>query len=369
MNNNRNREIIKYNLAGIAMNLCLAAIKTATGIAVHSHAVMLDGINSLSDSISSVLSIASVYIAGRNDRDHPLGYGRLEYIGSMAVTVIVLYIGVLSVIEAIDGIIHKDMIPHYTRTVLIIMIVSLISKLIYGVVMRQKGRELDSAAMIMTDVDSLSDALISLGIIATILIYDYTGINFEYYICIAISLMIIHTGVGMIRDCADKIIGTKTDPELKKELIRRIIMNDNVLNVSNMMIHNYGEGVNVGSLNIDVDEDMKAGELTRLSHRLIHQAAEMGVRITSVGINGVKTDSDRFTEIWDAVIDCALRHENVVRVSELSVDDPEKTISFNVVQDQAVSDRILEEDRYKLREELKEIYPDMEIRIGSAIEL
>ena len=74
----RNRTIIKYNIAGIVMNLLLAVLKITAGIVARAHAVMLDGVNSLSDMISSLLTILSSYIAGkRGTKDHPLGYGRL----------------------------------------------------------------------------------------------------------------------------------------------------------------------------------------------------------------------------------------------------------------------------------------------------
>ena len=56
MNQDRKKTIIKYNVAGIFMNLLLTVAKLIVGISIHSDAVMLDAVNGLSDMLSSVLS-------------------------------------------------------------------------------------------------------------------------------------------------------------------------------------------------------------------------------------------------------------------------------------------------------------------------
>ena len=271
----RNRSIIRYNMIGIAMNLLLAVFKIAAGIVAHAHAVMLDGVNSLSDMISSLLTILSSYIAGkRGSRDHPLGYGRLEYISSLVVTMIIMYVGVITLIHAVQTIIHPHDPPHYSTLVIVIMIVSMTCKIAYGVMMRRRGRALDSAAMIMTGTDSLGDALISLSILAAIVIYRATGLDVEHYLCIFIALMIIRTGVQMIRECVTKILGTRLPDEERKRIASIAAGFDEVLNVSNLMMHNYGEGYNVGSLDIEVDERLSAAEISKLTRRIIRSAEE-----------------------------------------------------------------------------------------------
>ena len=88
----RNSIIIKYNIAGILMNLLLSVSMIVTGIAVSSHVIFLDGINSLSDLLSSVISILSaMFGAKKADASHPFGYGRMEYLSSLLITMIIMY--------------------------------------------------------------------------------------------------------------------------------------------------------------------------------------------------------------------------------------------------------------------------------------
>ena len=73
---NRNRVIIRFNIAGIVMNLLLSAAKLIIGLKINSRAVMLDAINGFSDMATSVLSILSTLFGGKRvDRTHPFGYG------------------------------------------------------------------------------------------------------------------------------------------------------------------------------------------------------------------------------------------------------------------------------------------------------
>ena len=177
-NTKRNKIIVKYNIAGIAGNLLLSVFKLVVGIQINAHAVLLDAVNGLSDSLSSVLAIASSWLSGlRPNKKHPMGYGRVEYLFSMLITAIIMLIGAHAMIEAVDGILDPHEAPDYNTYTLVIMVTSLVFKLSYGIVMRRKGKEIRSAAMIMTGTDSLGDSLTSIGILAAMLIYGVTGVD------------------------------------------------------------------------------------------------------------------------------------------------------------------------------------------------
>ena len=68
--NTRNREIIRYNVIGIAMNLFLSATKFIIGTLSHSYAVVLDGFNSLTDLISAIFIIIFARLAQRKEDEH-----------------------------------------------------------------------------------------------------------------------------------------------------------------------------------------------------------------------------------------------------------------------------------------------------------
>jgi cation diffusion facilitator family transporter len=350
------------------MNLFLAVVKITAGIIAHAHAVMLDGVNSLSDMVSSLLTILSSYIAGkRGTRDHPLGYGRLEYISSFVVTVIIMYVGVRTLIEAVKTIIHPHDPPKYSVLVAAIMLASLVCKILYGVSMRKNGRRLDSEAMIMTGTESLGDALISVAILAAIVVYRLTGVDVEHYLCIIISLMILRTGAEMIKDCVDKMLGTRLADDERKRIAAIAAGFDEVLHVSNLMMHNYGENIYVGSLDIAVDEKLTAVEVSRLSRRIIRKAEEQGVTLTSVGISGVNTTDPGAVAIMDEIIDAARKYEGLKQLHSFDIDAEENILSFTAVPDYSAADR----DGYirMFTEEIRSMYPEMTVDIRTGIDM
>ena len=94
------------------MNLLLSVAKFIFGNLINSRAILMDAWNGFSDMVSSVLSILSAaYASKRVDREHPLGFGRLEYVTSMFSTVFIVFMGLRGIYGAITDIIvmsHKD---------------------------------------------------------------------------------------------------------------------------------------------------------------------------------------------------------------------------------------------------------------------
>ena len=367
-NNDRKRIIIQYNIAGIVINLFLAIFKFIVGLGINSHAIILDAVNGLSDSLSLAISIASSMLASmRPSKKHPMGCGRIEYLFSMLITVIIITVGIRAMIDAVDSILHPHEAPNYNTISLVIIPVSLILKLFYGVMMRRKGKKLKSAAMIMTGTDSLGDALTSVGILLAMALYKITGVDIEHYVCIVISVLIIFTGVQLLHQLLDKILGTRIDSDYIANIRRLLIMEEGVLNINNLVIHNYGENRYIGSADIEVDESMKASEITRISRRLIRRAAQEGLVLTSVGVSGTNICDAEAAVIWDTILDIARKHKCILRVHSFAVDLEEKVISFYAVQDYSMKDRKHLTELF--RQELETIYPDMTIEIIDAIDL
>ena len=145
---NRNRVIIRFNIAGIIMNLLLSAAKLIIGLKNKSRAVMLDAVNGFSDMTTSVLSIPSTLFGGKRvDRAHPFGYGRLEYITSMFGSVFVIFMAAHAIYGSIRELIDSDATaPNYNAAVIVLMAISLAAKIIYGLLTRSTGKRIRSTA-------------------------------------------------------------------------------------------------------------------------------------------------------------------------------------------------------------------------------
>ena len=129
---NRNKQIIRTSLVGIAANLFLAAFKAVAGWLAGSVAIIMDAVNNLSDALSSVITIVGTKLSEKPaDRNHPFGYGRVEYFSAIIISVIVLSTGILSLVESVKKIFNPTN-PSYTSVTLTIIIVAIVVKLVLG---------------------------------------------------------------------------------------------------------------------------------------------------------------------------------------------------------------------------------------------
>ena len=176
MQSNRDQVIIRTSVIGIIANVFLAAFKAVVGLVSHSIAVTLDAVNNLSDALSSVITIAGTKLASKKpDKNHPMGYGRIEYLSAMVVAAIVLYAGITSLVESIKKIIHPEK-PDYSIVSLIIIASAVIVKLALGRYVKAQGEKVKSGSLIASGSDALFDAILSGSVLLSAIIFKLTGL-------------------------------------------------------------------------------------------------------------------------------------------------------------------------------------------------
>ena len=145
---NRSQKIIRTSIIGIVANVLLAAFKAVVGILANSVAIIMDAVNNLSDALSSVITIVGTKLSERPaDREHPFGFGRVEYFSAIIIAVIVLSAGITSLIESVKKI-FEPIEPEYTNVTLVVIAVAIVVKLILGMFVKKQGEQLNSDALI-----------------------------------------------------------------------------------------------------------------------------------------------------------------------------------------------------------------------------
>ena len=358
----RNRVIIKFNLAGIIYNTTISVFKVIVGTIIHSFSIVVDGMNGIGDMMSSIVSIITTFASERKaDRSHPMGYGRVEYVGVLMITFMIVALGFLSIYKAIRTLIHPEAPPTYTIAAIIIVVISMCYELSYGFLCQQSSRKYNSMSLKMIGADCMMDGLVSLGILIAIVLYKYTGVNIETWIGLFISIMIVKSGFETFMETTDKIIGMPVSDDLRKDIKQLIISEDNVENVFNLVIHSYGENRQFGSVDIEVRNDLSALETAKLTRRITRRARkEKGIILTSVGIVTSSLDDPKTAEMWDRILETVRKNDKVSRVHGCLIDLKQKYISFYVVTKEGTSSKEVIEE---LKTELHKLYPDMEIDI------
>lgn len=116
-------------IVGIACNVFLACLKLVVGLASGSVAIAGDGINNLTDSASSIVTLLGFRMAQRPaDEEHPFGHGRYEYISGVVVAALVLLAGTELAKSSFLKILSPESVPFSILTVSILL-VSMVIKL------------------------------------------------------------------------------------------------------------------------------------------------------------------------------------------------------------------------------------------------
>lgn len=216
--NNREKVVIKTSIISILSNIVLAGFKAFIGLLANSIAIISDAVNNLSDALSSIITIVGTKLAGRKpNKKHPYGYGRIEYITSLIVSVIVLYAGITALIESIKKIIHPE-VSDYSYVTLIILIAGIIVKFILGLYVKKKGKSVNSDALVASGADALNDAILSISVLASAVIYMIFNISLEAYVGVLLSLIIIKSGIELIKESVDNMLGTRVETSLSRQI-------------------------------------------------------------------------------------------------------------------------------------------------------
>ena len=203
--------------AGIALNLLLFAGKFVAGILSHSIAVTADAVNNLSDAGSSVITLIGFKLAGQApDPDHPFGHGRIEYISGLAVSFLIILMGVELLKSSVDKILHPAPVEG-SALVLAILAASIAVKIYMYCYNRSIGKKIDSAAMKATAMDSLSDSAATLAVLAATLVGHFTDLMIDGWCGILVAAFILYSGISAARETISPLLGQAPDEEFVKK--------------------------------------------------------------------------------------------------------------------------------------------------------
>ena len=328
----RQKVIVRTSAIGIFANLLLAGFKAFVGIITNSIAIVLDSINNFSDMLSAIITIIGIRFANKApDKKHPMGHGRLEYIGTAIIAVIIMYIGVTAIIESVKKIINPEPVS-YTTPSLIIITVAVAVKVILSIYYRKAGKKVGSGSLEASATDALFDAIISFATLISAIVYVTWGIATEAYLAVLISLVIIYSGVKMLRNVFSVILGERVNPELSQNIKKSICEVDKVRGAFDLMIHDYGANMTYCSVNIEVDDNLTAREIDDIS-REVRRKVFYGyhIYICSVGIYSINTKNDKVNEVYHRVKEIISHYEHVIQIHGFHLDEKKKEISFDVV--------------------------------------
>lgn len=237
---------------GIFFNILLFAGKFLAGSLSHSIAITADAFNNLSDAGSSVITLAGFKIARqRPDSDHPFGHGRIEYISGLLVSVLILFMAFELLKSSVSKILYPEELTC-SPLIIGILLISILVKFYMAIYNRRVGRQINSAAMLATSTDSLSDTLATTVVLIATLISHFTGFIIDGYCGVLVGLFICYAGINAAKDTISPLLGQAPEPEFVQQINDIVLAHEGVIGIHDLIVHNYGPGRVLISLHAEV---------------------------------------------------------------------------------------------------------------------
>lgn len=288
------------NLAGavgIACNALLCAAKLLVGTLFGSISVTADAVNNLSDASSSIITLVGFKLSAKPaDKEHPYGHARIEYLAGLAVSVLIIVIGFELARTSLDKILHPTPVAFSWLTVAV-LVGSIGVKLWMAVFNRAIGRRIGSSTLQATATDSRNDVISTAAVLAALALGQATHLVLDGWMGLAVALFILYSGIGLIKETVDPLLGEAPSEELTQYIARKVLSYEGVLGTHDLMVHDYGPGRCFASVHVEMAAEKDVLESHDIIDNIEREVGhEMNLNLV-IHMDPVVTDDERLNQL------------------------------------------------------------------------
>ena len=331
----REKEIVKTSVIGIIGNAFLVAFKAFVGILAGSVAIIMDAVNNFTDALSSTITIAGTKLSAKKpDKKHPYGYGRIEYLTSTLIAVLILFAGGMAVYESIRSIIDHFAIgtmPSFEIYSIVIVAVAIGVKVAIGLFFRKRGTSIESDALKASGMDALFDSILSTATLIGAIVAKFANFYIEGYLGVLIGLFILKSGFEVMRESLSSMIGDRFEREYVLQIKEDILAVKGVRGCYDLILNNYGHDKNIGSVHIGVDDSLSAREIQAIEREITMLIYTKYHTIMTCGIYAENQSDEASHAVFEKVSEVIKKHPHVLQLHGFYLDKESATLSYDVV--------------------------------------
>ena len=295
--NKYDRKKVGYfsGLIGTFLNVSLAISKLIIGILVHSIAITADAVNNFSDAVYSSATILGFKIsAAPPDRDHPYGHGRVEYITTLIISMMIMLVGIQFAKTSLDRIINPRVVV-INKIGIVFLVISILIKIWMSVFNRKLSKEINSSILKATSFDCLTDVFTTSVVLLAMICANYTIFPVDGIVGLVVSIFVLLSGFSLARETVSQLIGELPDSKLIKSVLEDILSYEGVIGVHNYTFHRYGHLKTIATVDVEVPAEMrlvKAHNLVSVIEKEIYEKydIELITHIEPIGGNFTETE-------------------------------------------------------------------------------
>ena len=354
--NERTKLITFAGVVGVIVNLILASIKILIGLMSNSIAIISDGINNLTDVSSSIITILGLKLSQMSPtRNHPLGYGRIEYLSGMVISAIIIYAGLEFLRLSIERIITHEYINFLTIQIIVLTIL-IIGKWLLSVYTKRIGEKTNSEPLLASAADARMDVLTASLVVISVVISKYTGLYIDGYVGVILSFFICYTGFSHMKETASSLIGQRPNKDLTDTIKKEVLKFEPIIGVYDIIGHNYGPTRKVASANVEIVDYITVEEAYEAMDAAHHYIWNKYNIFIVFGLHSVNTYDKDVIERREYINLIIKDFSGALSIHNFSYIKSNHLFRFDVVVDFNVKD--FSAFKKDLTEAIKEKYPE-----------
>lgn len=314
---------IKYGIlsgvVGIVLNVILSVFKMVFGALTKSVSIIADGANNIFDAVSSVISMVGFKISGKPaDKDHPFGYGRVEYVSALTLAFIIIMMGIELIKTSIDRFTNSEEVIFSVPAV-VVLIFSILGKIWLAVFNKKIGKKINSVSVDAVVADSIGDIAATTCSLIALVASRFTNLPVDAAMGIIVALIILRAGIDIIKDTLGPLLGEPPHEETVKKIEKLVLSFDGVIGIHDLVLHSYGHGKIIGSLHAEVPANkdiMKSHDTIDLIERNIKD--NLGYEI-SIHMDPILNDDKKTNNLKQTVTETIREISEEVSIHDFRV--------------------------------------------------
>ncbi|MFO8062018.1 MAG: cation diffusion facilitator family transporter [bacterium] len=353
------------NLQGtgsIIVNALIFIIKLSAGILINSISLIADSIHTLSDILSSIIIMVGFKLARKPaDSKHPFGHQRIESITGIIVAVLLIVTGIEFLRSSFERILEPGISLSHS-IIIVLVIVTIVLKELLARFALFLGRTINSSA-IKADfwhhrIDAVSSLFVLIALISNALGFP----SIDGYMGILVSLMIMYSGIKILMENSDELIGSPPADDLiaKIESIVDRFKDRGVFGIHDLIVNYYGNRI-VGSLHIEIDEQISLMDAHTISEDIEDTIDnETGMYIT-IHIDPLNVHNPLVNDIRNTLREFARRYDEIDSVHDVRLigSDNWLNVAFDLSINSNIPEKRKEDIRSDMLHHLKSHYSDI----------
>ena len=250
----------------LVANLAVTVMKIVVGSLTNSSSVLADGFHSLSDSASNIVGIVGISIPARpKDKTHPYGHTKFEMLSSLFIGMMMVFIALKIVAEAILQIKNPESL-NMTTISFVILIITLIINIIVTKYEYSVGKKVNSYILVSDSLHTKSDVYVSLGVLITLICIKLGfPVIIDKLVSFVVGIFILHGAYEIFKSTISILVDSAV---IDENIIREIVVEfSEIKYIKNIRSRGCENNIYI-DMDIMVEPDMTVEKSHELTHNI-----------------------------------------------------------------------------------------------------